>query len=119
MTRFSTRLGAATLSTAIPMNPALAIGIDPATGAVLNRTVEVWGTQQNFPTAYAYVYSWIFEYGLPGRMVASAGYQGSTDHHLIRDRQSEFPLSEQSRLRTGLFPSARRELELQCAQPGR
>ncbi|HTS66190.1 MAG TPA: TonB-dependent receptor [Candidatus Acidoferrales bacterium] len=67
-----------------PVNPALAIGIDPVTGAVLNRTVEVWGAQQNFPTAYAYVYSWNFEYSLPARMVASAGYQGSTDHHLIR-----------------------------------
>lgn len=67
-----------------PVNPALAIGIDPSTGAVLNRTVEVWGAQQNFPTAYAYVYSWNFEYSLPGHMVASAGYQGSTDHHLIR-----------------------------------
>lgn len=67
-----------------PINPALAIGIDPITGAVLNRTVEVWGAQQNFPTAYAYVYSWNFEYSLPGHMVASAGYQGTTDHHLIR-----------------------------------
>jgi outer membrane receptor protein involved in Fe transport len=67
-----------------PTNPALAIGIDPATGAVLNRTVEVWGTQQNFPNAYAYVYSWNLEYGLPGRLIASAGYQGSTDHHLVR-----------------------------------
>jgi len=67
-----------------PANPALAVGIDPATGAVLNRTVEVWGTPQRFPTASAYIYSWEFEYGLPGRMVASAGYQGSTDHHLIR-----------------------------------
>ena len=67
-----------------PANPALAIGIDPTTGAVLNRTVEVWGAQQNFPTAYAYVYSWSFDYSLPAHMVASAGYQGSTDHHLIR-----------------------------------
>ena len=67
-----------------PVNPALAIGIDPGTGAVLNRTVEVWGAQQKFPTAYAYVYSWNFDYTLPGHMVASAGYQGSTDHHLIR-----------------------------------
>jgi outer membrane receptor protein involved in Fe transport len=67
-----------------PLNPALTIGIDPATGAILNRTVEVWGTQQNFPTAYAYVYSWSFDYSLPGHLVASAGYQGSTDHHLLR-----------------------------------
>ncbi len=67
-----------------PANPALAVGIDPLTGAVANRTVEVWGTQQNFPTAYAYVYSWTLEYALPSRLVASAGYQGSTDHHLVR-----------------------------------
>jgi hypothetical protein len=30
------------------------------------------------------VYSFNLEYTLPGRTVASAGYQGSTDHHLIR-----------------------------------
>ena len=34
--------------------------------------------------AYAYVYSWSFDYTLPARLVASAGYQGSTDHHLLR-----------------------------------
>ena len=77
-------LGAGNSIYSYPANPALAIGIDPATGAVLNRTVEVWGTQQNFPTGYAYVYSWDFEYALPWNLVASAGYQGSTDHHLIR-----------------------------------
>jgi hypothetical protein len=60
------------------------VGIDPSTGAVLDRTVEVWGAQQNFPIGYAYVYSWGFEYSLPWQLVASAGYQGSADHHLIR-----------------------------------
>jgi hypothetical protein len=77
-------LGSGNSINSYPVNPALAIGIDPNTGAVLNRTVEVWGTQQNFPTAYAYVYSMSFDYALPARIVASAGYQGSTDHHLIR-----------------------------------
>jgi hypothetical protein len=67
-----------------PANPALAVGIDPNTGGVLDRTVEVWGTQQDFPTAYAYVYSFGLQYSLPQHLVASAGYQGSTDHHLIR-----------------------------------
>ncbi|MBZ5582133.1 MAG: TonB-dependent receptor [Acidobacteriia bacterium] len=67
-----------------PLNPALAGSIDPATGAILNNTVEVWGTQQNFPNGYAYEYSWGFEYALPKGVVASAGYQGSADHHLIR-----------------------------------
>src|SRR5262249_29205481 len=67
-----------------PGNPGLAVGIDPTTGAILDRTVEVWGAERNFPTGYAYVYSWNFDYALPWNLVASAGYQGSTDHHLIR-----------------------------------
>jgi hypothetical protein len=77
-------LGSSNSIFSYPANPALAVGIDPVTGGVLNRTVEIWGTQKNFPNGYAYVYSWGFEYGLPGQMVASAGFQGSTDHHLIR-----------------------------------
>jgi hypothetical protein len=77
-------LGSSNSIYSYPANPALAIGIDPTTGAVLNRTVEVWGAQQHFPTGYAYVYSWGFEYSLPWQLVASAGYQGSADHHLIR-----------------------------------
>ncbi len=77
-------LGASNSIYSYPANPALAVGIDPATGAVLNRTVEVWGAQRNFPTAYAYEYSWDFEYRLPWQLTASAGYQGSADHHLIR-----------------------------------
>ncbi|HVX67794.1 MAG TPA: TonB-dependent receptor [Bryobacteraceae bacterium] len=77
-------LGSGNSISSYPTNPALAVGIDPATGAVLDRTVEVWGTQRNFPTAYAYVYSWELQYGLPWQLTASAGYQGSTDHHLIR-----------------------------------
>ena len=66
------------------MNPALAVGIDPVNGGVLGRTVEIWGAQKNFPTGYAYMYSWSFDYSLPWKVVASAGFQGSTDHHLIR-----------------------------------
>jgi hypothetical protein len=77
-------LGSSNSIYSYPANPALAVGIDPNTGAILNRTVEVWGAQQNFPTGYAYVYSWDVEYRLPSRIVASVGYQGSTDHHLIR-----------------------------------
>ena len=101
-----------------PANPALAVGIDPATGAVLNRTVEVWGTQQNFPTAYAYVYSWelrIQPAGPPGRVRRIPGqHRSSPDPH----RQPEFPVSEQSGVRAGLLPAAGREFELQRAQPG-
>jgi hypothetical protein len=77
-------LGASSSINSYPRNPALAVGIDPATGAVLNRTVEVWGTERNFPTPYAYIYSFGVEYSLPAGIVASAGYQGSADHHLVR-----------------------------------
>lgn len=77
-------LGSSNSIYSYPANPALAVGIDPTTNGVNGRTVEVWGAQQNFPTGYAYVYSWGFEYSLPWQLVASAGYQGSTDHHLIR-----------------------------------
>ena len=83
-------LGSSNSIYSYPNNPGLAVGIDPATGAVLNRTVEVWGTQQNFPTGYAYLYSWSFDYSLPWSVVASAGYQGSADHHLIRTVNQNF-----------------------------
>ncbi len=77
-------LGSGNSINGYPINPALAGSIDPTTGAILNNTVEVWGTQQNFPNGYAYEYSWGFEYALARGVVASAGYQGSADHHLIR-----------------------------------
>ena len=77
-------LGSSNSIYSYPVNPALAVGIDPVNGGVLGRTVEIWGAQKNFPTGYAYVYSWGLEYSLPGKIVASAGFQGSTDHHLIR-----------------------------------
>jgi hypothetical protein len=45
-----------------PANPALAVGIDPATGAPLNRTVEVYGALQDTPTAYVYTFSFEGQY---------------------------------------------------------
>lgn len=59
------------------------MGIGP-NGGVPNSTVQVWGAERNFPTAYAYIYSMNVEYKLPWQLVASAGYQGSADPHLIR-----------------------------------
>ena len=100
-----------------PVNPALAIGIDPATGAVLNRTVEVWGAQQNFPTALRL--RLLVEFRLqPAR--PHGGLRGIPGQHgpsPAAHRQSEFPLPEQSGLRSGLLPAAGRQLQLQCAQP--
>jgi hypothetical protein len=65
-------------------NPALAVGIDPATGAPLNRTVEIYGALPDTPVPYVYAYSLDAQYALPFRLTATVGYQGSSTHKLIR-----------------------------------
>jgi hypothetical protein len=72
-----------------PANSALATGINPATLAPNPSSggpaaVEIWGTPQNASTPYAYVYSLEGSVQLPSRVVATAGFQGSTAHKLIR-----------------------------------
>jgi len=67
-----------------PANPALAVGIDPATGTPPNRTVEVWGSLADTPVAYVYTYSLETQYALPYNLTATVGYQGSSSHKLIR-----------------------------------
>ncbi|HTA44442.1 MAG TPA: carboxypeptidase regulatory-like domain-containing protein [Bryobacteraceae bacterium] len=65
-------------------NLALAQGINPATGAPNSGSVEIYGAPDNLPNSYAYIYSFEVQTNLPGQLVATAGYQGSTDHKLIR-----------------------------------
>ena len=65
-------------------NPALAVGIDPATGTPPNRTVEIYGALPETPTAYVYTYSFEGQYALPYNLTATLGYQGSSSHKLIR-----------------------------------
>ncbi len=77
-------LGSSKSPFSYPVNPGLATGIDPKTGGPLNRTVEIWGAPQHLPNGYAYIYSFGFEYSLPAKLVAGVGFQGSTDHKLIR-----------------------------------
>ena len=73
-----------------PVNPALAIGIDPTTGAPQGPShpngpgVEIYMAQQNTPNPYVYVWSFDTEYQLPERLVATVGYQGSAGHKQIR-----------------------------------
>jgi hypothetical protein len=67
-----------------PANPALAVGINPATGAPAGRTVEVYGALADTPVPYVYVYSFDIQYELPYRLAATVGYQGSSSHGLIR-----------------------------------
>ncbi len=67
-----------------PVNPALAQGIDPATGTPRGASVEIYGSGQQQPNAYVYTYSLEGQYSLPYNLVATLGYQGSSGHKLIR-----------------------------------
>ncbi|HVF50580.1 MAG TPA: TonB-dependent receptor [Pyrinomonadaceae bacterium] len=68
-----------------PANPALAVGIDPATGAPRGVAVEVFGALPNLRNAYVYSYSLETQYQFPFyRLVGSIGYQGSSSHKLTR-----------------------------------
>jgi hypothetical protein len=77
-------LGATSSPFSYPANPALAVGIDPATGSPPNRTVEIYGALADTPTAYVYTYSFEGQYALPQKLTATVGYQGSSSHKLIR-----------------------------------
>jgi len=77
-------LGASTSPFSFAPNPALAVGIDPATGAPPNRTIEVYGARADTPIPYVYAYSFDIQYELPFKLAADVGYQGSSSHKLIR-----------------------------------
>ena len=77
-------LGASNSPFSYPANPALAVGIDPATGSAAGRSVEIYGAQPNTPNAYVYTYSLEGQYNLGHNLVADVGYQGSSSHKLIR-----------------------------------
>ena len=77
-------IGATNSPFSYPANPALAVGIDPATGTPSNRTVEIYGALADTPTPYVYTYSFEGQYELPHNLVADIGYQGSSSHKLIR-----------------------------------
>ncbi len=77
-------LGGSNSPFSYPANPALAVGIDPTTGAPPNRTVEVYGALPETPVAYVYAYSLDIQGKLPWDLVGTIGYQGSSSHKLIR-----------------------------------
>ena len=81
-------LGTSNSPLSYPVNPALALGINPATGAPNlapgTGGVEIYGAPSNLPNGYAYIYSMEFEYRLPAQFVMTVGYQGSADRKLIR-----------------------------------
>jgi len=67
-----------------PANPALAATFDPSTGLPLAGTVEIWGAPQTNRTPYTYLYSMEVQHQLPGRMIFTAGYQGSESRKMLR-----------------------------------
>jgi hypothetical protein len=67
-----------------PVNPKLALGIDPTTGGPNGTAVEVWGALPDTPNSYVHEWSFGFEYSLPANMVLALGYEGSAGHKLIR-----------------------------------
>ena len=77
-------LGASSSPFSYPANPALAVGINPATGAPVGRTVEVYGALADTTVPYVYIYSFDVQYELPFQLAATVGYQGSSSHGLIR-----------------------------------
>jgi outer membrane receptor protein involved in Fe transport len=77
-------LGSSNSPFSFPVNPALAVGIDPATGSARGRQVEVYGSEPDVPNAYVYTYSLETQLDLPGDFTAELGYQGSSGHKLIR-----------------------------------
>jgi len=77
-------LGTSSSPFSFPPNPALAVGIDPATGAPKGRTVEIYGALADTRIPYVYGYSLDFQYELPFQLAATVGYQGSSSHKLIR-----------------------------------
>ncbi len=84
-------LGASNAFNSYPANPALAFGIDPKNGGVCankactsDQPVEIYGGSPNYHDAYVYLYSLEVEKRLPWSLIATAGYQGSVGHKLIR-----------------------------------
>lgn len=79
-------VGTSNSFTSYPANPLLVPGINPATGFpnVTNGSVEIYGTPQDLPNPYTYLYSLEVQYQLPAQFAATVGYQGSAGHKLIR-----------------------------------
>ena len=77
-------LGGSNSPNSYPANPRLGGGIDPATGAPRNGSVEIYGSPQKQPNAQSYRYSVEVQYQLPAKLTATVGYQGSSTRNLIR-----------------------------------
>ncbi|MGI9036096.1 MAG: TonB-dependent receptor domain-containing protein, partial [Pyrinomonadaceae bacterium] len=77
-------LGSGNSPDSFPTNPRLGGGINPATGAPNNGSVEIYGSLPNEPNPQSFRYSLEFQYQLPAKLTATVGYQGSSDRNLVR-----------------------------------
>jgi hypothetical protein len=74
-----------------PINPFLAVGVNPLTGTPnassmvgVGTAVEVYGAWPNTPDAYTYLYSFETQTQVLKDLAFILGYQGAVSHHLIR-----------------------------------
>ncbi len=90
-----------------PNNPALALGLDPATHLPIigpgGGAPNVYGNRQNFTNPYVYLYSLDVQYALPSNWVATVGYQGSSSHGLLRIKNLQYFYQQPSPLIGAVF----------------
>lgn len=77
-------LGSSNSPTSYPRNPVLGGGENPATGGPNVGQIEIYGANPDLPTAHVYRYSLEGQYDLPGKLVGTLGYQGSTSRDFVR-----------------------------------
>lgn len=77
-------LGTSNSPTSYPVNPNLAVGIDPNTGTPPGTNVSVYGAFPSTPNPYVEEWSFGFEYSLPRNWVTAINYEGSAGHKVDR-----------------------------------
>ena len=99
-------MGTSTSPSSYPINPALALGINPATGfpcefgstasnCVINaESFEVYGAPANTKQPVSLLYSLEFQYELPYGLVATVGYTGSVGYNFARLVNQNFIYSQ-------------------------
>ncbi|MGB6482889.1 MAG: carboxypeptidase regulatory-like domain-containing protein [Candidatus Acidiferrales bacterium] len=79
-------------------NPALATPIDPSTNLPVilagQSAPNVYANPIYMPVPYVYLYSLQVQQALPGKWVATVGYQGSSSHDLLRVKNLIYFYSE-------------------------
>lgn len=96
-------LGANNSPLSYPANSALAGGIDPATNLPVAGGATIYGTPQDMPTPYVYLYSLGTQYAAPGNWVVWVGYQGSESRHLLRIKNLSYFYQTSPEIGTGVF----------------